>query len=79
MTVPAPVSKRWLFHGILSDTPSPGESEGFYSEKELHTLFSKRDIVPGVRISGLRLTPLPERRKNPPNPSKPPENPTKTS
>lgn len=54
--------KRWLFHGILADTPLSSE-DSYYSETELARLLQVAELLPGIRVSKLSLTPLPERKK----------------
>lgn len=62
-------SKRWLFHGILEDTPISSEDTYYNAEWILSLL--KITHFPGIKISNLRVTELPERPKKPPkNPEK---------
>lgn len=57
-----PPAKRWLFHGILADSPISSEDE-YFSAREILAMLQGHDLVSGIRISGLKLTPLPERAK----------------
>lgn len=60
--------KRWLFHGIVSDTPISDE-DTYYSAEYITTLLRVQHY-PGIKITSLRVTELPERPKktgqNPP-------------
>lgn len=58
-------AKRWLFHGYLSDSPLSGEDT--YLEKEqLEQMLKGVLLYPGLRVTNLRLTALPERAKKQP-------------
>lgn len=54
--------KRWLFHGILSDTPFSAEDE-YFTEQEILGVLKRSTPQLGIRIESIKLTPLPERKK----------------
>lgn len=59
--MPKPTPKRWLFHGILADTPISDEDTYYTAEYILSLL--RVQHYPGIKITSLRVTELPERPK----------------
>ena len=57
-------ARRWLFHGILSDTPI-SEEDNYYPAEYLQKLL-KVSNYPGIRILSLKVQELPERPKKTP-------------
>ena len=69
---PKRTPKRWLFHGILTDTPI-SEEDTYYDAAHISSLLRVQHF-PGIKITTLRVQELPERPKKPgQKPQKPSE------